>query len=183
MFSKKLQKIGLTYKEAKIYTSLLELGETNIQRISNKSKIKRTTIYNIIEVLKEKGLISIVLKKRRKYYMAADPRELESKLEEQKQILKSILPELLSISNLIDKKPRIKFFEGEEGLKKIYLDTLNYPEQPVWGWLANDVFTDYFDKEFVNYYVSKRVNNKIISYVIERIHRKLRNSKLKIKRF
>jgi len=166
MFYEKLQKIGLNEKEAKIYTSLLELGETNIQRVYKKSKIKRTTIYNTIDSLKEKGLVSTILKKNRKYYVASDPRELEFKLEEQKNALKNIMPELLSIANVIDKKPKIKYFEGVEGLKDIYLDSLKYPGQPVWAWVTDEVFTDYMDQNFLDYYIPKRVGAKVMAYVI-----------------
>lgn len=165
MISEKLQKIGLGEKEAKVYSSLLELGETNVQRISKKSKIKRTTIYNVIDILKEKGLVSTIIKKKRKYYIASDPRELEFKLDEQKQALKNLMPELLSIANLIDKKPKIKYYEGVEGLKEIFIDGLKYPGQPVWAWVTDEVY-DTLDDEFIRYYIPKRVEAKIMAYVI-----------------
>jgi len=55
--------------------------------------------------------VTTTLKKKRKNYIAADPRELESKMEQQRGILKNIMPELLSITNLIDKKPKINFMK------------------------------------------------------------------------
>ncbi len=176
MIYDKLQKIGLSEREAKIYAALLELGETSIQRVSKKSKIKRTTIYNIIDTLKEKGLVSVIFKKKRKYYVASDPRDLELKLDQQRSILKNILPELLSISNLIDKKPKIRFFDGIEGIKEIYLDTLKYVGQPLWAWVTDEVFDD-LDKEFAEYYVSKRAENKIMAYVIAPDTQKIKNYK------
>jgi HTH-type transcriptional regulator, sugar sensing transcriptional regulator len=166
MLYEKLQKIGLTEKEAKVYASLLELGETSIQRVAKKAKIKRTSVYNVIDTLKEKGLISTTFKKRRKLYSASDPRDLGLKMDEQKAVLRKIMPELLSIANFIDKKPRIKFYDGIEGIKEIYLDSLKYPGQPVWAWVADAVLTDYFDREFLEYYIPKRVENKIMAYVI-----------------
>jgi len=165
MIYEKLQKIGLNEKEAKIYASLLELGETSIQRISKKSKIKRTTIYNTIDSLKEKGLVSTILKNKRRYYVASDPRELEFKLEEQKNALKNLMPELLSITNLIDKKPKIKYFEGEEGIKEIYLDTLNYPEKPLWAWVTSEIW-QVIDDNFIQSYLNNRVKKGIWAYVI-----------------
>jgi len=165
MIYEQLQKIGLTEREAKVYSSLLELGETSIERISKKSKVKRTTIYTIIGTLKEKGLVSTIIKKKRKYYVASDPRELELRLEEQKQTLKNIMPELLSITNLIDKKPKIKFFEGEEGLREVYLDTLNYPDKPLWAWLTEEAIQE-LNTDFVDHYLSQRVKKKIYAYVI-----------------
>jgi HTH-type transcriptional regulator, sugar sensing transcriptional regulator len=165
MFIEKLESYGLSEKEAKVYVSLLELGETVIQRISIKSKVKRTTLYDVLESLIKKGLVSTIIKKKRKYYIASDPRELESKLDEKKALIKTIIPELLSISNLIDKKPKIRFYEGEEGIKEIYMDTLNYPDKPLWAWVTDDVF-ELLDENFLYYYLNQRVKNKITAYVI-----------------
>lgn len=167
MIYEKLQKLGLSEREAKVYASLLELGETSIQRVSKKSKIKRTTIYGAIDTLKEKGLVTTIIKKKRKYYIAADPRELESKLDQQKNILKNLMPELLSITNLIDKKPKIKFYEGVQGLREIYSDSLNYPNSSLWAWETDDdTYTKTFDKGFVDYYIPKRISKKIMAYII-----------------
>jgi len=66
---------------------------------------------------------------------------------------------------LIDRKPRIRFYEGEEGLKEVYLDTLKYPDQPLWAWVTHEVF-EVLDKDFTDYYIAKRVSKKILAYVI-----------------
>jgi len=44
-----LEKLGLNEKEARVYLALLELGESNIQGLSAKSSVKRTTVYDILE--------------------------------------------------------------------------------------------------------------------------------------
>lgn len=158
---KDLQKLGLTEKEARVYLAALELGETNIQRISKKSGIKRTTSYDIIESLKEKGLISYIKKQNRTLYYAQDPREIENMLEEKKNILKKIMPELLSITNLWDRKPKINFFEGVEGIKEIYKDMLRYPGKEVRAWIAETAFSDNFKNFFYDYFTPQRKVKKI----------------------
>ena len=161
MIIEDLVKIGLDKKEAQLYLCLLELGETNIARISKKSGISRTTCYDIIESLKEKGLISIIVKKAKIFYFAEDPRKLERQLDEKKHILKSILPQLLSVANLIDKKPTIRYFEGIEGIKDVFRDTLNYPDQETLAWVSDEA-VEHFDIDWLwNFYVIKRVENKI----------------------
>jgi sugar-specific transcriptional regulator TrmB len=161
MLKKQLEKLNLSPREADVYVELLELGETTIEQISRKSKIKRTTVYDVIETLKGKGLIGTTKKKKRTLYYAEDPRILEGQLEEKRTVLNSILPQLLSISSLIDKKPDIKYFEGVEGIKNVYQDTLNYPNQEILMWGSTDVFK-YFDEDFMwNYYLPKRLENKI----------------------
>lgn len=162
MLEKYLEKLGLDDKEAKVYLALLELGEGNIQQIAKKSGVKRTTVYDIIESLKYKGLVSSATRHKKIFYSAEDPRTLEEKLEEKKHTLRRILPELLSIANTLDKKPRIRFFEGEEGIKEVYKDTLNYPDQELLAWLSNETTAGSFDRKFFDdYYVPRRVSKKI----------------------
>lgn len=161
MFKKELEKLNLSPREADVYVALLELGETSIERISQKSKIKRTTIYDVIKTLKEKGLVMSLKKKKRNLYYAEDPRILGNQLEEKKTVLNNILPQLLSIANFIDKKPDIRFFEGIEGIKNVYQDTLKYPNQEILMWGSPEV-NKHFDKDFLwNYYILKRIENKI----------------------
>jgi len=158
---KTLKKIGLSEKEAKIYLAVLELGETSIQRISNKSGIKRTTVYDILDYLKQKGLISTIKKNKKVFFYAEGPEALQEDLEEKQNILKHAMPELLSLANLIDKKPKTKYYEGLEGIKEVYLDTLNYPDQQMFSFVAEEAFYK-FDEDFLNkHYHPKRLKKKI----------------------
>jgi len=166
MLEKNLKKLGLDEKEAKVYLALLELSEGNIQQIAKESGVKRTTVYDIIESLKEKGLLSSSTHRKKTIYSAEDPRKLEYTLEEKKKTLQSILPELLSIANKLDKKPKIRFYEGIEGIKDVYRDTLNYPNQELLAWVSEDAVKS-FDEIFLNeYYLQKRLEKKIWVRVI-----------------
>jgi len=162
MLSNKLKKIGiLEEKESSTYLAILELGETTIQRISKKTKIKRTTLYDVIESLRNKGLVGLTKSGKKNLYYAEDPRKIEENLENKKQEYLKILPEILSITNLIDKKPKIRFFEGIDGIKEVYRDTLKYPKSETLAWLSLDA-VNYFDIEYLwKDYVKKRVEKKI----------------------
>lgn len=161
----KLRQFGLSEKEAKAYVASLELGEANIQSIANKTKIRRTSVYDTIQSLINKGLISTHIKKKRRYYTALDPRDLVQKMEERKQSLSSIIPELLSITNYLQKKPRIRFFEGEEGIRDIYQDTLKYPKSKMYAWVSDQVWK-IFDEKFLNEYIENRARKEIFAFVI-----------------
>jgi sugar-specific transcriptional regulator TrmB len=157
-----LEKLGLNEKEARVYLALLELGESNIQGLSAKSSVKRTTVYDILESLKEKGLITEITKNKKTILMAEDPRKIENILDEKKDTFKRVLPELLSITNVLDNKPKIKFYEGINGIKDVYRDTLNYPDQELLAWVSNEAIHS-FDEEqkFLDYYLEKRKDKKI----------------------
>lgn len=160
MIKDELLQIGLSGNEIKTYLASLELGETTIARLAQKSGVKRTTTYLAVESLIKKGFLHILKKKKKVYFYAEDPRLLQEKALERKHAIDRIVPQLLSITNLIDKKPKITFYEGVEGLKDVLRDTLRYPDKEMLAWVSEEAFSA-LDQEFINYYVPERVNKKI----------------------
>ena len=136
-----------------------------MQRIAKKAKVRRTTTYDIISSLIRHGFVGKTSAGKRNRYFAKDPRRLEDKLDEQRVAVRSILPELLSVANLIDRKPRIRFYEGEEGIKQVYLDTLAYPKKQIYAWVTDRVWST-LDRNFIDYYLENRVKKGIPAYVI-----------------
>ena len=61
MINQILQEIGLTRNEIKVYTSLLDLGESKTGEILKKSGLNSGKIYEILDSLQKKGLVSWVL--------------------------------------------------------------------------------------------------------------------------
>ena len=116
--------------------------------------------------MREKGLIIATKKQKRTFYYAENPSKLGNILEEKVNAFDNLLPELLAMSNLIDRKPKIRFFEGVEGLKNIYKDTLNYPDSEILAWTSPEAFK-YIDMDYLfQDYIPSRVKNKIWAKVI-----------------
>ncbi|KKT41143.1 hypothetical protein A2W54_03885 [Candidatus Giovannonibacteria bacterium RIFCSPHIGHO2_02_43_13] len=124
-----LKKIGLSENEAEVYIALLELGSATAQEIAAKSGIKRTTIYVQIEALLKIGLVSSFEKEMSKgkvpktYFRAEDPENLKRVVEKEKSTtqekedsLKKTLPDLERLFLSSGERPRVRFFEGVEGL-------------------------------------------------------------------
>jgi sugar-specific transcriptional regulator TrmB len=156
-----LKKIGLSPNGAKLYLAALELGESNISRLAKKAGIKRTTAYLVAEELKERGLLNAFKKNKRAVYYAEDPRLLLGKLDEQKELLGGVLPELLSISNIIDRKPSIRFFEGDEGLREVFKDILQHPDQELLSMYADEYRTHFNEDFFHDYFIPQRKKLRI----------------------
>ncbi|HBI34103.1 MAG TPA: hypothetical protein DEA43_02805 [Candidatus Moranbacteria bacterium] len=162
-----LQNIGLNDKEARIYLACLELGPTNIQNIAEKADIKRSTVYEILESLKEKGLMHVTTKGKRKLYLASEPENLLETIKEREKLLKEILPQLKSINNVGFAKPKITFYEGREGLRDIYMEALKSSTNNA-DWISpmksvlETVGTDWMEK-----YVELKVKK---NYWIRSIH-------------
>lgn len=121
-----LEQIGLSNKQARIYLACLELGETAIKEIAKKAGLKRTTIYDLIEEMLNLGYLKQTVKEKKKRYLAAAPNELEIIIKKREMLLGQILPMLNSMSNVSKFKPKIWFYEGVEGLKEVYSDSLRY---------------------------------------------------------
>lgn len=126
--SKNLQQIlknfGLSEKEAEVYLACLELGEATVQEIAEKSGVKRTSVYNFLEDMKGRGLVAEVRRGGKILLSAENPEILLHRAQEHFEDLRTFMPEFLGLYNQMAHKPKVKFYQGVEGLKKTYLETL-----------------------------------------------------------
>ena len=129
-----LQSFGFSDKETIVYIALLELGKGTVRQISSKAGINRTTAYDILGSLSNKGLVTISGKEPKSEYAVESPEAITTYLkkvaeETAEHIKKSeaIIPEL-ELLHAKQNRPRIRFYEGKEGLKHVYEDTLTSTE-------------------------------------------------------
>jgi len=158
----------LSEKEATIYLALLSLGEATVIEIANKTKIKRTTVYNLLPGMIQAGLIKTSINKQHKVFFIDDVRNLKTKLEEKEKRMESLLPELSAMHNLFPVKPKITYYEGEGGMKELYLNTLNSSKSGdiIYAYTGMNNFYNIFPKDFAEYYINERVKRKIRIQVI-----------------
>jgi sugar-specific transcriptional regulator TrmB len=119
-----LTNLGLSPNEAKIYLATLELGISAAQTIAKKARLKRTTSYSILEAMVVKGLILKTNIEGHHKYLSENPKVLAERFKAHQKSFENVLPELEAIHNKRDTKPKVLFFEDEDGIKKIYDDTL-----------------------------------------------------------
>ncbi len=123
MLLQTLQNLGLNAKEAKLYLAAVELGSSPISHIASKAKLNRITAYDVIEKLIKKGLINSVIKNKTKYFSATDPEQVINEFQKKAIELKNALPELKKLHGETS-HPKVRYYEGLDGIKKIYADTL-----------------------------------------------------------
>jgi sugar-specific transcriptional regulator TrmB len=160
-----LKKTGLEDKKARIYLAALELGETTIIEIARKTSIKRTTVYENMDEMLNMGYIRVTTKGKRKHYFAIDPHELKALIRKKESLIDQILPDLISINNVSEVKPKVWFYHGKEGILEAYEDILNYPNIEVVGWASGEVLK-MFNWKDVEQYVAKRQRKKIMETLI-----------------
>lgn len=120
-----LCKLGLTTKEAQVYLSSLECGFAPASIIAEKAGMNRITTYGILENLLEKGLVEQSLKSGTKTFLCVNPEILLEKFRESVDRFEENLPELQKlISSAPQAQPQVRFFEGLEGIKQAYRETL-----------------------------------------------------------
>ena len=119
-----LKDIGLSEDESSVYLSALSLSETSVLKLARATNIKRTTIYGIVDALKEKGLMRIELRGLKQLYAAENPERLEIMLERRKNDFSKILPEFQALYNLKGGESVIKYYTGLSAMHDIYRDTL-----------------------------------------------------------
>src|SRR3989339_603776 len=119
-----LLNLGFTDKEAAVYLACLELGESTIQEIAEKSGVKRTSVYNFLETMKGQGYVSEIKRGGKILLVAENPEGLLKQARERFESLQTFMPEFLGLYNRVAHKPKVKFYQGVEGLKKTYLETL-----------------------------------------------------------
>ncbi len=131
--------LGFSVKEASVYLALLELGKRTVSPIARAADINRTTVYDILDSLVAKGLVSVSGKEPLQEYVAESPDKLVKLMQEQLkkdqvhlEQAQNLVPQLKSLHNVSD-RPKIMFYEGLEGLQQVYEDTLTSHE-PIRGY-------------------------------------------------
>lgn len=126
-----LEKFGLTLTEEKVYLTLLRLGLSPAADIIKKTQLHRTTVYDVLNRLIEKGLVSYIVQNKIKYYSAASPSkfldiasEEKKKAEEKQKSARQVIDKIKLIKEETKTKQLAQIFVGNKGLKTIMNDVI-----------------------------------------------------------
>ena len=163
-----LQNLGYSDKEAKVYISLLELGEASVLDIAKKSEINRTTVYPIISKLIQGGLVKKMIKKKKKFYYIEDVNDIYNLLKQKERTLEKAIPELRAIHNILPTKPNITYYEGGGGMRQFYIHILNQLStgDTIKEYVGSHSFKSIMPSEFNDFYPKERVKRKIAIQMI-----------------
>jgi sugar-specific transcriptional regulator TrmB len=147
-----LKLVGLNKSEIRIYLYILENGLSNPPQVSRGTKITRTNCYHVLCSLKEKGLIQEQLNNNRKVYLPTDPESLVRNWQQKKEAIEQILPDLHGLYTTQKNKPKIKFYDGIDQVREIYLQSLKADEIMAIGSTKN---IQKLLPDFLKYYFSE----------------------------
>jgi sugar-specific transcriptional regulator TrmB len=119
-----LGELGLSLEEAKVYITILELGGGYVSTIAKKSGVNRVACYHTLGKLLDRGIINSLEKNNVKYFAVENVKVI---VDKQKELLKKaerLLPELGALVNKSAYRPKMQYYEGLNGIKNIFEDTL-----------------------------------------------------------
>jgi sugar-specific transcriptional regulator TrmB len=130
-----LKEIGLSEGEIKVYNALLELGVSSLNKIHEKAGLQRRSIYDILNRLIERGLVTYTTENKKRIFNLSHPNKILGYIEEKKHELNKIqedieieLPSIIQKFKLKKFKINAEVYRGTNGIKAIYEDMLNYKE-------------------------------------------------------
>lgn len=131
MYEKILKDSGLKDKESQLYGILLEKGASPASEIIKSSKLKKGIVYKTLYDLEAKKLISQYTENKKLYFKPEHPFRLAELADAQLKAsqnqhltLETYLPQLVSAFKTTGNQPGVKIYEGIEGIKEVYNDTL-----------------------------------------------------------
>lgn len=154
-----IQSVGLDELEAKLYLAGLTLGIAPASSFAEATKTNRITTYNHLEHLTKRGIFSAILKKNVKWYQPISPESLSIEARKNAQSLERVLPDLRGLMGSHHRTPRVRYYEGKDGILDIYEDTLTAAGD-ICNFANSDIVREFW-KEYDRQYVAERVKKGI----------------------
>ena len=119
----KLEQLNLSKNEAKVYTSLLEIGQTSAGNIIKKTRLHRSVVYETLDKLIERKLVFQLTKKKIAYFQTTDPSKILEHTKSQQRIAEDLVPQLRKMAQ--EGLPEINVYEGIEAYRRFWIDGMN----------------------------------------------------------
>ena len=111
-----LMNLGLTKNEAVIFRTLLEEGPSFVAPLVYKTKKHRQIIYNALDKLQKRQLVSVSQKNGKNFYAIGDPKQLLIGLQQKEIVARNVVEEISK--QLKTEKERVEVFSGPESYKR-----------------------------------------------------------------
>ncbi len=154
-----LRAVGFDDKESHLYIAGLQLGSAPASDYAKAASLNRITAYNTLEAMAKRGYFTVTKKARGKWYAPVAPEYLALEARKNVSSLDRALPELRSLQGTKYRRPMVRFFEGWEGVRQVYEDTLVAKTELLN--FANSVVVRKFWPGYDEEYVAERVKRGI----------------------
>lgn len=120
----RLKEFGLQDKEIRVFLFLVGKDRLSAYKISKETGLHKSTVYDILNRLNEKGFIVKEKVEKNLLFRANEINSVISNLKSKEDLLESIIPELSNFNK--SNKPQIRILEGDLGQKQFNFELLDY---------------------------------------------------------
>jgi sugar-specific transcriptional regulator TrmB len=163
--SNSLIQLGLHEPASDIYVKLLERGPKTLSEIANHMNLYRPATYKAIALLQDKGLVSLTLRGKQKYYVAENPGRLKNLVSDLSVAVDNLLPELETMMLRKQNRPLVRILEGKKGVSTVFDDIISSCSKGETFYR----YTSELDLDKVNSYLSKDYRTKRDAKKLERL--------------
>ncbi len=164
-------KLGFNRNEARVYLSLIKFGKADAHQIISDTKFHKNIVYDNLEKLIDKGLVTFIIEECRKVFQVAPSHmliqfieEQEKEIEGKKRLASTIAKEISKHVPKIPFKQEARIFRGVRGIKTFYEETLKGRDFVAFG--APQASVDIMGELFWQNYDAKRRERKILARLI-----------------
>ncbi len=122
MFEAQLKELGLTENEVRIYLVLLQQGDRNPAQVAEALGLHRGYVYDTLERMHEKEIVSIVLAAGKKQYRATAPQTLAKLLEDRARQFAAIVPKLQALRLSEKSDTKAELHQGKKAVRALLKD-------------------------------------------------------------
>jgi sugar-specific transcriptional regulator TrmB len=163
-----LKTLGLNDNEIRVCLYLLTHGESIASIIAKRLEMKRATVYQVLESLENKELISSFEKNKVAHFDAVEPEEIVQlceqrvhqmqRIREKAEVLKSEMQKLREKGKMptLEIRGKIKYYEGLDAVTDLISETLNEKSNEQFCFGLNTYHTELAGDDWGSY-TQKRV--------------------------
>ncbi|MEK6964248.1 MAG: helix-turn-helix domain-containing protein [Nanoarchaeota archaeon] len=162
---KNLKELGLSEGQISVYSATLDLGTSTLNSIHEKTGIERRNIYDILNKLIERGFISYTVENGKRAYQCTSPSNVLEEIKRKKEaldILEKETSKIMNMFNLSKPKIRAEVYRGDDALKALLEESLNYKES-FWIGGNSEVYNTNL-KAWFNHWMARRVEKRHMMY-------------------
>jgi predicted transcriptional regulator len=171
MIKETLKSLGLTQNEVEIYLTLLNAPELSVNEIGSRSGLHRQVCYDALDRLLEKGFVSFISKDHKKFFKALDPEKIITYLDNKKDEINSILPQLQGIYVQKQEDTDVELIKGKMVVRTILNDIVKTLKEQGGEMLATGIeeakFVE-FDEIAIKQYINRMKKGKFKEKLLAR---------------
>jgi HTH-type transcriptional regulator, sugar sensing transcriptional regulator len=138
-----LQELNFSPNESKVYSALLEVGQTSAGEIIRQTQLHRSVVYETLDKLITRKLVFKLEKNKIAYFQATDPSRILQNIENQKNIAQSLLP--LLKKSIDQSLPEITIYEGVESYRRFWLDIVKKLPKGSTDYIAGSIGQQWYE--------------------------------------